>query len=253
MAWDMFSWATWRNPFFTERIGTSGFDPRTHSILSKLNRFIAPDAHRAYKKILGAETKATKAAFKLLSNKKAVNRGLSASYLRFARGKAYDKSMAATAKTLGISPSEMMSTAMDKGGILRRMAASSVGDSPFTSAEAALKSRAVSKYGGRKAFQTLLSGSGSRVGASLYIAGRVATAAGGALLAYDFAKLGMAGFEAAANYGQNVRLQPTTTWGSGIMDTPRAATMRQEALAQMHGSEFGPRRLIGNEAQFLHV
>ena len=233
MAWDMFSWATWRNPFFTERIGTTGFDPRTHKILSKLNRFIAPDAHKIY----------STQRFKTLSK---IGPGSPANPFKA-------RSARVIGNRLGIEAADVMDTTMNKGGILRRMSASAVGDSAFTSTEAALKSRAVSKYGGRKAFQTLLTGTGSRVGAAAYIAGRVATAAGGALILYDMAKLGMAGFEAAANYGHTVRMQPTTTWGSGIMDTPRAATIRQEALAQMHGSEFGPRRLIGQEASFLHV
>lgn len=44
LALDIGAYATVLNPFFTSRIGTSGWDPRRNPILSRLNRFLAPGA-----------------------------------------------------------------------------------------------------------------------------------------------------------------------------------------------------------------
>lgn len=213
-AWDVFQYSTWRNPFVMKRIGGSGWDPLAHKYMSKLNPLLAPEAHGWYKHLSEA-------------------RGGVGPITR--RG----MKLASELKGAGV---DISSTTTRSLGQALTMNEGTTGVERYIGQR--IRASGGSMFGGHFA---------GKLNKSLYMGGRVLNAVSGVMWAYDIGKFAFGVLSPLAAYGAAQRNRPRVIMGSGIADNPVAASMRQQAIQALHGSQLGPRSLIGNESQFLHT
>jgi len=238
-AYETAKWATWRNPWFISRIGTSGWDSEGRGVMSWLERktglvnaILSPESKHGYK----MATKASKldAAFQA----RAMGPG-SPQKTRMRYGAARTKIQ----DTLGFDSVKDMDHALRTR---RRVSGPGVllGDRGKTPLEQHVE------RGVRGKIKAGTAGKGAKVAFGV---GRLLRGANVAMWGYEIGKAGLSGFHAVAGVGAHARTQPYATVGSGVEDSYMSATLRQSSLMDMYSSEYGNRRHMGNEARFLHM
>lgn len=240
---DMAYYLTAGNPFFTRRIGTVGWNPNTNKWLAKLNPYLAPDRYKY------VEGRARRSASRRVGGAAmdAWSSGSPQAESMIPKMEAaYQRRAAATyAKHLD-SPKQ--------GGLLK-----TIGESGFNRGEAATYNRMVAQNQGLAVWREgswlrkLVGEKGGRHAAAMFGIGRILTRVNAAMLVYEAASLAFKPVEMLADLGARARAQPRETYGTGIRTPELAMSLRQQAVAQMQASQFGPRSLIGNESQYLHV
>lgn len=327
LGFDALGWATYRNPFFTTRLGTSGWDPSTRPWMSKLNRLLAPRAAGGYSKIQRIAALSNEASYQATdvriltdahraqtermayaragrTNRRLRRAGLRAdrrvvdqvgdiaygtSGARGQRARIAERLRAGSGgvggegqirASIATASRRAERTNRRATSLARRMGFDSLdegvrvagaaeprgvadffvrvtGERTMNAREAHLARQARTRFGDFKWVSDLFgrnsSASGLRHAAGAYGLGRVLTSANVAMLAYDFTKLALKPFEALAEVGVNARSAPVLSTGAGLREPGAAATIRQSAIAQMQASNFAPRSIIGQEANFLHV
>lgn len=267
LGWDAFSYATWRNPFFTARIGAGGWDPARNRWLSKLNRVLAPGADRDWDLVRQVQARMTP---NQLAHAKRVERvnmrdarvgggvgPLDDVKTNARRGLARTQSLIQAhtdapraARALGFrNVDDAVIAARSRGSAWFVGLTGEVGRNRMDSHLAA---RARHKFGGFKWIGRAME-RGTTHAALAYGAGRLLTGLNFGLLAYDAGRLALKPFEWLAEVGVSVRSTPTVTTGAGLRAPSMAASVRSQAVAEMQSSAWAPRNMIGNEAGFLHV
>jgi hypothetical protein len=259
-AFETAKWSTWRNPFFTARIGRAGWDPEGGGVMGWLdkksggmvNKLLGSDEAVDLYAVQSRASKAGHNAFKLayaewspgnspilndMAKKYAAEAGVAMKHVEYA----------GTAASMDISTDALKAAVSSK-----RAAKGSVllaGERFHNPLEKLAKSAV-----DRRMASATAEGAGrfASFGAAKYTVGKALTGMNWALMAYDLGKGAMAGFNFVAEAGTQSRMRPYMTMGSGVQDTYMAQTLRQTALASMYSSEMGPRRMMGNEASFLH-
>ena len=267
MGYETAKYATWRNPWFLERIGTSGWDPKGKGSMSWLdrktggmvNRMLAPDAGQFYGQLDKSAGRTIKAAYG------ETRRNMPSSVST--KGMDYVQSHSA-----GINYSTAKQVAVDKGVVkgtrVHNKIAGRMGLSPNdlahlqTTDRQAVRGIARGVFGrslnatelkaGEYTAGRLASGTAGKYAAGVHGVGKMLRGANVALWFYEAGKVAMGGFKAVAAVGAQSRFTPHATTGSGIQDSYMASTLRQSSLMDMYSSEYGNRRHMGNEAKFLH-
>lgn len=294
VAYDFLKWSTWRNPWFTSRIGATGWDPAFaktrpgRAFRTGLNRILAPEAHKMYSHLGNLQdanratratvmkgfraeqdmfirrvTQAAQAQGKIVNWKKVggwADRRLS-ELEEVAQGKIAPR-MRGTAGMYGTSESALTDALKNRTrkpkGLISRIIGVTGERPPSTIEEMVGKTvgKRIAARGGIWGTLTASAGSitkGARVNAALRVAGRAMTFASAPLLAFDAAQLAFSGFAAISEFGAAQAQRPRHMTGAGVIEHPGAANLRRKMIMEMHSSQFGPRRLIGNEARFLHT
>lgn len=261
IAVDWLKWSTWRNPFFLKRVGTTGWDPKISKVGGWLNKVLAPDAAQFYEH--GNKLQAANRSMFSTS------RGNNTIYMD-PSGKPVsehdilkhrkNKRIASAAKLYGVDESEYYNALKKRklkprGFISRLLRLTGERQlSPMEKLAGKATKNRVKNLGG---LSGMLWGdsatAATRYSATTRIVGRSLYASQAPLLMFDVGKLAFSGFKSIAEIGAQAAQRPTHMRGAGIPRVAGAATMRRRAIMEIHGSEMGPRRLIGNEAKFLHV
>jgi hypothetical protein len=258
MGVEAFTSLTIGNPFFTRRIGTVGWDPVQSPWLSKMNRVLAPRAHR-YRYLVNNQIE--QQGYAKFYQSQVLRGGTGAKYAELAT-EARRRAAQYMGKT-GLGHAEVTRMAKSKPTGWFTGATKMIGEHGFNELDEHMYKRAAAEFGAKagewkpqwvtKMWGGKGIGKATQHAALMYGVGRVATGANAALLVYDAARLLFKPVEILAGIGNSARTQPTTMMGPGIREPGMAATMRQQAIMQMQSSDFGPRSVIGNEAPFLHV
>lgn len=265
MGYETARYATWRNPWFLSRIGTSGWDPKGKGLMSwanrksggLVNRVLAPDAGQFYRmfdkglrrKLRAADRAGGFHSGRFIKGAMARGAGMSEELLETALSEGMKVAVtegqrrhAVTAKRMGLSPDQLTNLySVDRG--VATGAGRITGDR---------SKQLVEKAAGRYSAARVASGEAGKYATTMFGVGKLLRGANVAMWGYEVLNLAMGGVKAVAAVGTQARYAQHATFGSGIQDSYMASTMRQASLMDMYSSEFGHRRHIGNEARFLH-
>jgi len=248
-------WATWRNPFFLGRVGRSGWDTaavqgdgtfaKMHRGLYRgMNLLMAPDARRQHEIVIGEARRAAMAGFKPLDPEDFAPR-----YSVYTRGYAAAEATQAGSNIAARAAAQDVSKR--KENFFMRVLGEPGKNRPELAAQAFADRHRGDMWSvlmGDKKVAGI-----SRHGAGAFIAGRALARLNAAMWVYDIGKLGMSGAGMVAKIGAQQRFVPSLTYGPGVQDNHMAATLRQSAMMDMYQSEYGNRRVMGNEARLLHT
>ena len=325
VATDVAAYTTVLNPFWTSRVGTTGWDPARSPIFSRLNRILAPGASTRWKTVKlastryqqaldmerdvipaarrGAHRQATRASailgstagherelsrldqagrrvraqvpdqFRAISQVEAlsVQQSRVKGKIARARGRAarvlhsgvaaleqvlgtqreLHRGANVAARRLGLSGAAVHTMSRPATGV-GAAATRLVGEPGWNEMDRHFMKQARDRHGRGKWISGLTT-PGQTHSSLMYGLGRGMTAVATGMLVYDAARLAMAPVSAIASIGLAARSAPTSSTGSGIAEPLLAASLRQQAIASMQSSAWGPRSVIGNEAPFLHV
>lgn len=229
------------NPFFTRRIGTVGWNPNVNKWLAKLNPYLAPDREKYAR------------ASALRAGKKMAMQAVVADTWGDVAGNAPRTADVPRLTQQGFDRRINHLNATKRGFL------SSIGESGFNRTERATYKRMLAENKGLAIwkegswFRKMFGEKGGRHAAAMFGIGRILTRVNAAMLVYEAASLAFKPLSILADIGAKARAQPLESYGTGIRTPELAMSLRQQAVAQMQASQFGPRSLIGNESQYLHV
>lgn len=255
-AFDMATALTVENPFFTRRVGSIGWNPSKNPWLAKLNRLLAPGSDRLHRELDFMNRDPFDVA-----------RYRTPKVLRDP-GKGFNRELRGVARSRTYIEGKHGLRGFDSVGKRGQMPLSGkmtalIGEPGMDPLERQVYRSKLDEMAGWRPWKKeghwtrQLLGKGksaaTRSKAAMFGLGRVATRVNTALLVYEAARLAFKPVEILAEIGNQARAQPTQTFGPQIRTPDMARTLRQQAVAQMQSSAFGPRSMIGNESSFLHV